>query len=269
MEKSEFNILSELARGGQKVVYLAEGKQDTKLKAVIKEAPINSLSSFYRISREISLLSGLDSEYFPHNYGSNLDLVNRRITIIEEYIDGSTLRNVMGNYYNWEAILPLFKELINALSIIWNKNIVHRDLKPENILIRPNGKPVIIDFGIARFLDMESITNTLQHMGPCTPFYASPEQMANAKHIIDQRTDFYSLGIILLELYLGIHPFSPNAVGNGIPLIDNLNRGTYAVATKDVKEDKRISMLCEKLLQPQAYNRFRNYKQLVSYINTL
>ena len=116
---------------------------------------------------------------------------------------------------------------------------------------------------------MESITNTLQQMGPCTPLYASPEQMINAKHIIDQRTDFYSLGIILLELYLGVHPFSPDAVGNGIPLIDNLNRGTFAVATQNVKEDKRISMLCGKLLQPQAYNRFRNYKQLVSFINTL
>ena len=269
MEKSEFNILSELARGGQKVVYLAEGKQDANMKAVIKEAPINSISSFYRISREISLLSGLDSVYFPHNFGSNLDLVNGRITIIEEYIEGSTLRNVMGNYNSWETILPLFKELINALSIVWDKNIVHRDLKPENILIRPNGKPVIIDFGIARFLDMESITNTLQQMGPCTPLYASPEQMINAKHIIDQRTDFYSLGIILLELYLGVHPFSPDAVGNGIPLIDNLNRGTFAVATQNVKEDKRISLICRKLLQPQAYNRFRNYKQLVSFINTL
>ena len=269
MDKSEFRIIKQLAEGGQKVVFLAEKIDEPTIKVVIKEAVISSMSSLERIGREINLLCLLDSEYFPKNYGSNFDLTSQNITIIEEYIEGNTLRSAMNSYNEWNVIRPLVLELIEGLSIIWQNNIVHRDLKPENIIIRPDGKPCIIDFGIARFLDMESITNTLQAYGPCTLLYASPEQLRNDKHIIDQRTDFYALGIIILEMYLGEHPFSPNVVGNGLPLFDNIQRGLYALSSSMKSEDKCISALCRRLLQFQPYNRFRNFTMLKQFIDTI
>lgn len=176
-------------------------KEYPSLKVVVKDAKINSTSSLQRMIREVNLLKQLDSPYFPKNYGSSFDVFTMTMTIIEEYIEGDTLRLKMDNYQDWNSIKSWLNSMIDGLQIVWNMNIVHCDLKPENIIIKTDGSPCIIDFGIARFLDLESITNTLNLRGPNTPLYASPEQLKNEKHIIDMRTDFYALGIILLEMY--------------------------------------------------------------------
>ncbi|MBM6807342.1 serine/threonine protein kinase [Bacteroides caecicola] len=268
MERNEFNIINKIAEGGQKIVYFAESKTDPSLKVVVKDAKISSMVSLQRIMREINFLSGLNSCYFPKNYGSNFDMTTMTITVIEEYIEGSTLRNVMSNYQSWDEIKKFLNELINALEVVWDNNVVHRDLKPENIIIRPDGTPCIIDFGIARFLDMESITNTLQQMGPCTPLYASPEQLRNDKNSIDIRTDFYAIGIIILELYLQKYPFAPDIVGGGL-LYDNLIQGRYALSTADKPKDSRIASVVERLLQVQPYMRPRTISQFRNLINTI
>lgn len=268
MERNEFNIGAQIAKGGQKVVYSAVCKTDPNIQVVIKDAQVNSAASLQRIMREINFLCSLDSPFFPKNYGSNFDMMTMTMTIIEERIEGETLRSVMSNYSDWASIKALLLQLIDGLEIVWSKNVVHRDLKPENILIRPNGTPCIIDFGIARFLDMESITNTLQNMGPCTPLYASPEQMRNDKAMIDPRTDFYALGIIALELYLKCHPFDPTIVGSGM-LFDNLIAGKYATCTMTIPEDKSVATLAKHLLCVQPYMRPRTVTQLRNLINSL
>lgn len=268
MERNEFNIVTQIAKGGQKVVYSAVCKNDPNLKVVIKDAQINSAASLQRIMREINFLCSLDSPYFPKNFGSNFDMMTMTMTIIEEHIEGETLRSVMSNYNDWASIKVLLLQLIDGLEIVWSRNVVHRDLKPENIIIRPNGTPCIIDFGIARFLDMESITNTLQNMGPCTPLYASPEQLRNDKAVIDPRTDFYALGIIVLELYLRRHPFDPTIVGSGM-LFDNLMAGKYATHTSTIPKDESITVLAKHLLCVQPYMRPRTVTQLRNLINSL
>lgn len=268
MERNEFNILNKIAEGGQKIVYFAESKADPSLKVVVKDAKINSTASLQRIMRETSFLSGLNSCYFPKNYGSNFNMATMTMTVIEEYIEGSTLRNVMPNYQSWNEIKNLLNELINAMEFVWTNNVVHRDLKPENIIIRTDGTPCIIDFGIARFLDMESITNTLQQMGPCTLLYASPEQLRNDKTSIDIRTDFYAIGIIAFELYLQKHPFSPDIVGGGL-LYDNLIQGKYALSSDNKPKDLRIASVVERLLQVQPYMRPRTISQFRNLINTI
>ena len=147
-----------------------------------------------------------------------------------------------------------------------DKNIVHRDLKPENIIIRPDGMPCIIDLGIARFLDLESLTKTISPMGPCTPIYAAPEQLSNNKNLIDPRTDFFGLGIIALELYLGVHPFDPVFVGNNYSIVENIMQNKYIVETSSVKPYDAITEIAKKTLQTQPYNRFRNYRMLNAFI---
>ncbi len=268
MERNEFDIDTQIAKGGQKVVYSAVCKNDPKLRVVIKDAQINSTASLRRIMREVNFLCSLNSPYFPKNYGSNFDMKTMTMTVIEERIEGETLRDVMSNYNDWNRIKDLLLQLIAGLEIVWSKNVVHRDLKPENILIRSDGTPCIIDFGIARFLDMESITNTLQNMGPCTPLYASPEQLRNEKSMIDPRTDFYALGIIALELYLKCHPFDPTIVGSGM-LFDNLMAGKYATHTSTIPEDASVVALAKHLLCVQPYMRPRTVKQLRNLINSL
>ena len=111
MERNEFNIINKIAEGGQKVVYFAESKTDPYIKVVVKDAKINSMTSLQRITREVNFLSGLESHYFPKNYGSTFDMTTMTMTVIEEYVEGKTLRDVMANYQSWDEIKNLLDEL--------------------------------------------------------------------------------------------------------------------------------------------------------------
>lgn len=265
-----YTIIKDLARGGQKQVCLAKLSDETAAQVVVKTSVISSSISLQRMVREFTLLRQLDNPYFPKNYDAGFDMTTMTLTTVEEYIDGDTLQNKRNDYTDWSSIRGLLLQLIEGLELVWKMNIVHRDLKPANIIIRPDGSPCIIDFGIARFLDMESLTNTLSPSGPRTPLYASPEQMRNDKHLIDMRTDFFALGIVALELYLGVHPFDPAIVkDSGLTIIDNLRDGKYATSTSAVPEDGRLTELSKYLLQPQAYMRPRDYNQLRQLINSL
>jgi len=257
-------ILKNLPSGGQKDVQLAEHPQHGKV--VIKRGVIKSFTSLERIKREVELLSELDSEFYPMQHHFNIDVKERKFEIVEEYIGGCTLRDCMGKFKSTIEIFKLLNVLTTGLSIIWERNIVHRDLKPENIIIRTDGRPCIIDLGIARFLDMESLTQTISPFGPCTPIYASPEQLRNYKHLIDPRTDFFGIGIMALELYLGVHPFDPNVVGNQFSTVENILQNIYVLETENVERDETIAELASRTLRSQPYERFRNHKMLNTFL---
>lgn len=257
-------IIKELPQGGQKTVHLAE--HPSLGTVVIKKGAIKSFTSLERIKREVELLSELKSDFYPQQHHFNIDVKTKEFEIVEDYIEGKVLRETMSDFKSPKDIFNLFKSLIKGLSLIWDKNIVHRDLKPENIIIRPNGMPCIIDLGIARFLDLESLTKTISPMGPCTPIYAAPEQLTNNKNLIDPRTDFFGLGIIALELYLGVHPYNPTYVGNHYSIVENIMQNKYIVETVSVKLNDAITEFASKTLQIQPYDRFRNYQMLNAFI---
>ncbi len=260
----ECKILKELPLGGQKRVHLADHPKVGKV--VIKRGVIKSFSSLERIKREVELLSELKSDFYPQQYHFNIDIKTKEFEIVEEYIEGKVLRETMPRFNTPNEIFTLLKSLVEGLIIIWDKNIVHRDLKPENIIIRPNGIPCIIDLGIARFLDLEALTKTISPLGPCTPIYAAPEQLSNKKDLIDPRTDFFGLGIIALELFLGVHPFDPSYVGNHFSIVENILQNKYITETTSVKSDNSIVEFAGKTLQTQPYDRFRNYQMLNTFI---
>lgn len=105
--------------------------------------------------REVNIQNEFNSEYYPKIYFSEVNSDN--ILIYEEYIEGKDLWEILSGdniyKYNQRLCLELLLDLINALDLIWNRSIVHRDIKPNNIKIRSNGKPVILDLGIAKLLD--------------------------------------------------------------------------------------------------------------------
>ena len=95
-----------------------------------------------------------------------------------------------------------------ALAELHDRGIIHRDLKPANVMLRPNGEPVLMDFGLARSQD--SRTSSKGSVG--TPAYMSPEQV-NAEKTLTPATDVYSLGVMLFEMTTGKVPF------DGAPLV--------------------------------------------------
>nr|MBA2529478.1 Stk1 family PASTA domain-containing Ser/Thr kinase [Euzebyales bacterium] len=131
--------------------------------------------------------------------------------IVMEYVPGRSLRDVLRS----ENILPgraaeIAGDAAMALHYAHDRGLVHRDIKPANIMLSDEGQVKVTDFGIARAMNAETVTQTAAVFG--TAAYISPEQAQGAT--VDRRTDIYSLGVVLYELLTGRQPFTAeSAVG--------------------------------------------------------
>jgi serine/threonine protein kinase len=113
--------------------------------------------------------------------------------------------NVAAGDWPLKRKLELFLQVADAVTFAHRNLIVHRDLKPANILAIAEGKPKLLDFGIARLMDPEA-TRTRTGLIGLTPDYASPEQVRGLP--ISTATDVYSLGVVLYELLTGHKPYT-------------------------------------------------------------
>ena len=128
-----------------------------------------------------------------------------------DYIDGSTLRSVVERRHSLphEDAISIVVEICRAVAHAHSKGIIHRDLKPENVMIDTEGDVFVMDFGLARAVeDAGSLTQPGTIMG--TPFYMSPEQLQGEK--LDERSDIYSLGLILYYCLTGDELFRAESV---------------------------------------------------------
>ncbi|HEU5065453.1 MAG TPA: protein kinase [Gaiellaceae bacterium] len=125
--------------------------------------------------------------------------------IVFEYVDGPNLKDLTrdGPLEVHEAI-GLTLQVAHALSFAHERGLVHRDVKPQNVLLNEDGQAKVTDFGIARSLDMQGVTQTGTVLG--TSDYIAPEQARGQR--VDPKTDIYSLGAVLYELLVGDVPFS-------------------------------------------------------------
>lgn len=178
---SGYSNVALIKQGGQKVTYRAV--HPTLGTIALKIGRYVSAEGLERIRREVMLLKEIDSVYYPKNYDFQV-VSGDRFVILEEFIPSRPLSECLSEYQNPEAVLDLIKHLVLGLNIIWELNTVHRDIKPDNVLITSNLEIEIIDLGIARMLDLKSLT--LAFRGPCTPFYAAPEQ------IMESKDEYYS-----------------------------------------------------------------------------
>ena len=163
-----------------------------------------------RVQREVLAMQALDHpnvvKVLEYEYSAKAG--QARHYMVEEFIAGDDLSEHMkpGQAWTIEKIASVFAPLCDGLAALEANKIVHRDLKPSNVRIRTNGSPVIIDFGLARMLDMSSITMTIDGAMIGTPRYFSPEQIRGNKRDIDHRTDLYALGVMIYEAAVGRHP---------------------------------------------------------------
>ena len=127
--------------------------------------------------------------------------------IVMEYVEGITLKNYLKGKdgpLSFEEIICYTRQILRALSTAHENGIIHRDIKPQNIMVLQNGLIKVMDFGIAKLPNAETVTVTDKAIG--TVYYMSPEQASGKR--IDSRSDIYSLGAMLYELATGELPFT-------------------------------------------------------------
>ena len=204
--------LTQIARGGQKVVYSAT--HPTFGNVVVKLF----FKTDARSQREIDIGSEINFDCVPkiHETGHVTYVGSDTLYVIEQRVDGEELRNrlVRGERFTLKEAVNFLEQGLAFIKQLEEKNIVHRDIKPENIIVAADGKVYFLDFGIARILDVPSLTKTEAHMGPHTPGYAAPEQFNNLKSDIDSRADLFSIGVVTYECLSGKNPFSEGAISH-------------------------------------------------------
>jgi serine/threonine-protein kinase len=254
-----------LKRGGQKAAYRVTTSNGGD--AVVKIGAYASPTSLERARREVDTLRSITSPYYPRQHDFQTAAGDRFI-VTEEYIDSAPLADCMGRFTTPASAFGLIAHLVSGLRLLWDRRIVHRDVKPDNILVRPTGVPVIIDLGIARLLDADSLTVSHAMRGPCTPVYAAPEQLRNRKTAIDARTDQFALGIILVQLLLrGQHPFHPATAGGGDSIVQNILDGRWHRPVVTPPLPQRAIAFASTLLGREPHERYRTTDLLVAELN--
>ncbi|NIO48884.1 MAG: protein kinase [Candidatus Aminicenantes bacterium] len=200
-----YEVIEQLGKGGMGKVYrVLDNKvgEEVALKLLNPEIAADE-KIIERFRNELKFARKISQRNVCRMYDLNEDEGTQFITM--EYVPGEDLKSTirrMGQLSVGKAI-SIAKQVCEGLSEAHEFGVVHRDLKPQNIMIDKKGNVRIMDFGIARSLEVKGITGTGMMIG--TPEYMSPEQ-AQGKDI-DLRSDIYSLGIILYEMVTGKVPF--------------------------------------------------------------
>lgn len=196
---------------GQKSVYRAKDARfdEAVLKIIIDQAADE------RTKREIDVAVSNNIPFVPkiYDHGEITYTSGKNYFLLEQYIDGSSLEDyyVSGKRLTFLECILLLETLLSLAVECEKIHLVHRDIKPGNIIFDSQGKFWVIDFGIARHLDLPSITGSAEAFGPHTAGYAPPEQFHNVKDDLDIRADLFSIGVVLYEALTGVNPFREGA----------------------------------------------------------
>jgi serine/threonine protein kinase len=195
-----YKVLHPVGSGGQAKVYLAARESDG-LQVALKVLDANLRNDrvfLKRFEREYNLIASINNEHVVRIYDHGFSGDHPFIAM--EFLPSGTLASRIREGIDSREALRITSQIARALADIHARGIVHRDLKPANILFRADGRPVIVDFGLAK--DPAASTQ-LTVAGPliATPRYMSPEQCLG--EAVDARSDLYSLGAIFYEMLTG------------------------------------------------------------------
>jgi len=128
-----------------------------------------------------------------------------RLYIVMAYMSGGTLKSRMDHQMELAEVLPVVRQVADALQYAHQRSIIHRDVKPVNVLLDGDGRAVLSDFGIAKVMESAEHHLTRPGAGVGTPEYMSPEQCRGGS--VDARCDIYALGVMIYEMMSGRTPF--------------------------------------------------------------
>jgi serine/threonine protein kinase/formylglycine-generating enzyme required for sulfatase activity len=247
-----YKITAKLGQGGFGVVYRGydtELRRDVAIK-VPHRGRITQPKDVEAYLAEARTLAGLDHPHIVPVYdvGRSEDGL---CYVVSKFVEGSNLASkIRDSRFSFSESAQLLATVAEALQYAHQHRLVHRDLKPANILLDSRNKPYLTDFGLA--LKEEDFGKGAGIAG--TPAYMSPEQANREGHLVDGRSDIFSLGVVFYELLTGRRPF---VAGESLELLRLISRAEVCPPRQlDVTIPKELERICLKALAKRATERY-------------
>lgn len=262
---NKYNLEKLIGKGGMGAVYQAEDLRLSR-KVAIKVLQANMFGnkdSIRRFEKEAKIIAKLNHPNIIaiYDYGK---LATDGAYLVMELIKGISLKHKLQQEKCLapKLVAQIFSQIFEAIKVAHNKGIIHRDLKPDNILIADHNNQIIIkilDFGIAKLNSIDPTeANSLTAPGTIigTFGYMSPEQFSAEP--VDERSDIFSLGVIIVECLTGSKPFTGKTV---YELIGNMLKQPFHLPVIS-PETKLLDSLIQKCLAREPKNRFSSILEL-------
>lgn len=262
-----YEIIEKVGIGGMAIVYKAKDIYLKRIVAVkvLKEQYLEDKEFIKKFVIEAQSVANLNNQNIVKIYdvGQHIEDSKTYNYIVMEYIKGKTLNELIKDKgrLNSNAVVSISKQIANALDCAHKHHIIHRDIKPHNIIIDENLNVKVTDFGIARIATSSTITYTSSVLG--TVHYISPEQ-AKGK-FIDEKSDIYSLGVVMYEMVTGKVPFdTDNAVGIAM---QHINEPLVEPIKFVPNLEPWLNSIIVKCMEKNPENRFQSAESLIKALD--
>ncbi|MBD5800760.1 Serine/threonine-protein kinase PrkC [Azoarcus sp. Aa7] len=258
----KYRIVKEVGRGATAIVYMAESA-DWPVPVAVKLIRFNDKSKdeskwnrrlLKLLKAERAVSTRLDHPHIIHVHDVVIEA--EQAYVVMEYFPGESLER----YCSFERMLPVHRAIgivfkcCMALDYAYRQGIVHRDIKPANILVDDQDNVKITDFGLALNISKKVESDSTFIMGVGSPAYMSPEQIKGYQ--LNQKTDLYSLGVVLFNLLTGRLPFRASNPAQLIYKIINADPPRVSQLNPELPE--QIDAVIRKALEKDLYSRYKN-----------
>src|SRR5437762_1865978 len=254
MDFGDYELLEQIGRGGQGVVFRARQKSLNRIVAlkVIGLGNWATKAHLKRFRLEAEAAARLEHPGIVpiHDVGER----DGSCYFSMKFVEGGQLDEVVRRTpISTRQAAELIAKVARTVHYAHEHGILHRDIKPGNILLDTNGEPHLTDFGLARLVEPEStVTRTLEVLG--TPSYMAPEQATGNNAAVSSVTDVYGLGAVLYQLLTGQPPFAGGATYETIKLL--LDTEPRLPRLLNPKIDRDLSTICLKCLEKDPKRRY-------------
>lgn len=262
---SRYELIEKIGEGGMAKVYKAKDNLLNRFVAVkiLKKEFSDDKDFVDKFKREATAAASLSDNNIVNIYDVGTEgYINY---IVMEYINGKTLKQIINENGSLESsrVINIAIQIGRALDCAHKNNIIHRDIKPHNIVVTDEGVVKVTDFGIAKVSNSVTITNTSKIMG--SAHYFSPEQARGG--FVDNRSDLYSLGIVMYEMATGKVPYDAES--------------PVSVALKHIQEQvippiklnstipQGLNNIILKLVEKEPIKRYQSAKELIKDLENI
>jgi len=254
MEFGDYDLLEEIGRGGQGVVYRARQKSLNRTVAlkVIGLGQWSSTPHLRRFRHEAEAAASLEHPQIVPIY--EIGERDGSCYFSMKFIEGGQLDAILRREpMSIRRAAELLVKIARTVQFAHERGILHRDIKPGNILLDRHGEPHLTDFGLARLIEQEStITNSFDVLG--TPSYMAPEQAAGRTKELTAAVDVYALGAVFYQMLTGQPPFAGGTTYETIRLV--LETEPRSPRLWNPKVDVDLATICLKCLEKDPQRRY-------------